>query len=90
MLDGLALTFVEHLSLVDYAVDGGEEVIFSAMSTRYPEREPHDPVAEVLEEVFEVGIERGEKTLSYTGRIHQLFVRAEREGINLPDEARGY
>ena len=38
LLEGLALTLVEHLELDDYAIDGGEEVIFGCLQARYPDR----------------------------------------------------
>ena len=33
---------------------------------------------------------RGERTAAYTGRCRELFEKAAREGIELPDVARGY
>ena len=80
-MDGLALTLVDHLELDDYATAGGEELIFNALSARYPEREPHDKLAEALEEAFNVAVERNESTLSYTGRAAQACWLATRGGI---------
>ena len=37
ILDGLALTLVDHLELDDYSAPGGEELIFHALSARYPD-----------------------------------------------------
>ena len=35
-------------------------------------------------------VDKGERTAAYTGRCRELFERAAREGIELPDVARGY
>ena len=35
-------------------------------------------------------VDRGERTAAYTGRCRELFEKAAREGIELPDVARGY
>ena len=35
-------------------------------------------------------VDKGERTAAYTGRCRELFEKAAREGIELPDVARGY
>ena len=35
-------------------------------------------------------VDKGERTAAYTGRCRELFEKAAREGIKLPDVARGY
>ena len=36
MLDGDALTAVEHLEFAEFAVDGGETLMFNILEARYP------------------------------------------------------
>ena len=35
-------------------------------------------------------VDKGERTAAYIGRCRELFEKAAREGIELPDVARGY
>ena len=39
MLDGDALTAVEHLEFAEFTLDGGEELIFTMLEARYPDKE---------------------------------------------------
>ena len=50
----------------------------------------HDKIGESLDDVFRLSVDKGERTAAYTGRCRELFEKAAREGIELPDVARGY
>ena len=45
---------------------------------------------ESLDDVFRLKVDKGERAAAYTGRCRELFEKAAREGIELPDVARGY
>ena len=61
MLDGDALTAVEHMEFAEFAVDGGEELIFNILEGRYPDEDPIDPAGKALFDVFEVSAREGER-----------------------------
>ena len=42
MLDGDALSAVEHLEFAEFAIDGGENLIFNMFEARYPDKDPID------------------------------------------------
>ena len=54
-----------------------------------PDMETHYKIGESLDEVFRLRVDKGERTAAYTGRCRELFGKAAREGIELPDMARG-
>ena len=43
-----------------------------------------------LDDVFRLKVDKGERTAAYMGRFRELFEKAAREGMQLPDVARGY
>ena len=43
-----------------------------------------------LNNLFRLRVDKGERTAAFTGRGRELFEIAAREGIELPDVARGY
>ena len=53
-------------------------------------RRPLDKVAEILDQVFQLKIQKGERTADYTGRAKEIFEKADREGIPCPSVAKGY
>ena len=55
MLDGDALTAVDHLEFPEFAIEGGENVIFTILEARYPDKDPIDRAGKALFDVFEVG-----------------------------------
>ena len=69
---------------------GGEQPIYDRLSARYPPKEAQDKVVEALDGVFTLRVEKRVRTDVYAGRARKTFNRARREGIVLPDEARGY
>ena len=42
MLDGDALTAVQHLELPEFAIESGENVIFTILEARYLDKDPID------------------------------------------------
>ena len=52
MLDGDALTAVEHLEFAEFAIDGGEKFIFNMLEARYPDKDPIDRGGKSLFDVF--------------------------------------
>ena len=65
----------------------GADRLFSCLDERFPDLETHDKIGESLDDVFRLRVDKGERTAAYTGRCREL---AAREGIELPDVARGY
>ena len=59
MLDGDALTAVEHLEFPEFAIEGGENVIFTILEARYPDKDPIDRASKALFDVFEVSAREG-------------------------------
>ena len=64
--------------------------LFSCLDERFLDLETHDKIGESLDNVFRLRVHKGERTAAYTGRCRELFEKAAREGIELPDVARGY
>ena len=61
MLDGDALTAVEHLEFPEFAIEDGESVIFTILEARYPDKDPIDRASKTLFDVFEVSASEGER-----------------------------
>ena len=89
LLDGTAENALEGLDIDDLDVDGGEDLIFDILDGCFPVPEAQDKIGEALDDVFRLRVERNEKTAVYTGRCSEVFDRAAREGVDLPDLARG-
>ena len=68
----------------------GADRLFSCLDERFPDLETHDKIGESLDDFFRLKVDKGERTAAYTGRCRELFEKAAREGIELPDVARGY
>ena len=62
VLDGDALTAVEHLEFPEFAIEGGENVIFTILEARYPDKNPIDRASKALFDVFEVWAREGERS----------------------------
>ena len=91
LLDGDAAEAVEHLSLPNQlGKDGGDTILLDALAERYSEKENTDKVGEALQGVFGLSIDKNENTVAYTGRARTAFQRARKEGIDLPDVAKGF
>eukprot|EP00435_Cladocopium_sp_Y103_P009550 s3832_g2.t1 len=90
LLDGTALRAFDAVSMDDIEVSGGQQVIFDTLDERFPEEASHDRIGEVLDNVFDLRVERGEATAVFTGKVRSAFHAAEAEGIKFPDVAKGY
>ena len=90
VLDGDASDSLDHIDIDQLAVDGGELLLFEALEARYPEKEAADRVGEALDAAFGLRIDKGEASSSFVGRAKTVFMKAEKEGVDLPDVARGF
>ena len=90
LLDGPAELALEGLHIEELCVVSGADRLFSCLDERFPDLETHDKIGESLDNVFRLKVDKGERTAAYTGRCRELFEKAAREGIELPDVARGY
>ena len=90
LLDGSALRAFDEVNMDDLEQAGGEQGIYSVLDGRFPEDEAHDKVGEVLDRVFDLKVQKGENTASFTGRAREIFSRSEGEGIPFPSIAKGY
>ena len=81
---------LEGLNIGELCVVNGADRLFSCFDERFPDLETHDKIGESLDDVFRLKVDKGERTAAYTGRCRELFEKAAREGIELPDVARGY
>ena len=91
MLDGDALTAVEHLEFPEIAIEGGENVIFTILEARYPDKDPIDRAGKVLFDVSEVSAREGERLGEWSARADSVFHACQRdEGIAFPDVVKGF
>ncbi|CAE8643680.1 unnamed protein product, partial [Polarella glacialis] len=90
LLDGSALKTFDKLDPDTWEIEGGELVIYEALDSRFPEDEAQDRIGEALDLVFDLGIQKGESTANFTGRVREAFNSTEAEGIVFPSVARGY
>ena len=90
LLDGPAELALEGLNIEELCVAIGADRLFSCLDERFPDLETHDKIGESLDDVFRLKVDKGERTAAYTGRCRELFEKSAREGIALPDVARGY
>ena len=72
MLDGDALTAVEHLEFAELAVDGVETLI--------SDTDPIDPAGKALFDVFEVSAREGERLSEWSARAESVFHGCQRDG----------
>ena len=90
LLDGTALRALDQVPMDRVEEIGGEEVIFQILDDRFPAETTHDRLGSVLDQVFDLKVEKGETTAVFTGKVRAAFSSAEAEGVVLPDVARGY
>lgn len=69
---------------------GSQQVIYEVLDNRFPEEASHDRSEEVLDNIFDLQVERGETTAVFTGKAKSAFSAAEAEGVKFPDVAKGY
>ena len=91
MLDGDALSAVEHLEFAEFAIDGGENLIFNILEARYPDKDPIDRAGKALFDVFEVSAREGERLSEWSVRAESVFHACQRDAvIAFPDMVKGY
>ena len=79
MLDGDALTAVEHLDFREFAVEGGENVNFIILEARYPDKDPIDRAGKALLYLFEVSAREGERLAEWSARADSVFTACQRD-----------
>jgi hypothetical protein len=91
LLDGAAYEAVEHFSLEEMSAENGAEQIWKALQARFPEKEKHDQMGEVLGEVFSLAATDGETSKQWTARVKDTFDRCRRKAeTDFPSAARGW
>ena len=91
MLDGDALTAVEHLEFAEFAVDGGENMMFNILEARYLDKDSIDRAGKALFDVFEVLAREGERLSEWSARAESVFHACQRDaGRAFPDMVGGY
>ena len=90
MLDGDALTAMEHLQFPKFAIEGGEIVIFTILEARYPDKDPTDRAGKALFDVFEVSAREGERLGEWSARADSVFHACQRDPRTaFPDMVKG-
>lgn len=90
LLGGTALRALDSIPMDRIEQEGGEEVIFQVLDERFPAEATHDRLGKVLDQIFDLKVEKGENTAVYTGKARAAFAAAEAEGVVFPEVARGY
>eukprot|EP00438_Fugacium_kawagutii_P020699 Skav229155 [mRNA] locus=scaffold2275:264912:272030:- [translate_table: standard] len=90
LLDGAALRAFDSHGMDELEQPGGQDVIYQILDERFPEETTQDRIGEVLDNIFELKVEKHESTAAYTGRVRAAFTAAEAEGVKFPPIARGY
>ena len=92
LLDGKAWDACEHLTLEQLAVEEeGEKLLWKTLQERFPEKEQHDMMGEILGEVFALAAADQETTKQWTARVKETFEKCERRAqVPFPSQARGW
>ena len=90
MLSSVFWLALDGIRIEDLYVSNGADRVFACLDERFPDLDTHDKIGESLDNVFRLRVDKGERTAAYTSRCRELFAKAAREGIELPDVARGY
>ena len=91
LLDGKAWDSVEHLTLEQIASAEGEQLLWSTLQERFPEKEQHDVMGEVLGDVFGLVASEGETMKMWTARVKEVFDVCKRKAsVEFPPAARGW
>ena len=90
LLDGAALRAFDSHSMDELEQSGGQDVIHQVLDERFPEETSQDRIGEVLDNIFDLKVEKHESTAVYTGSVRAAFTAAAAEGVKFPPIARGY
>ena len=89
LLSGAAFKAVQDVDDDQIEQPGGEDVIFAILDDRYPELPASDKLGDVMRTCLRLQTQKHEEASGYTARARAAFAEAEREGILLPEMARG-
>ena len=73
LLGGKALECIEHLSMEDYHIEQGDEVIWKLLDQRFPVKGKTDELGELLTEVFQLRFKENESLKAWVARASELF-----------------
>ena len=73
LLAGAALRAFDSHGMDELEQAGGQDVISQVLDERFPEEATYDRVGEVLDNIFDLKMEKGETTAAYTGRVRAAF-----------------
>ena len=91
MLDGDALTAVEHLEFAEFVIDGAEDLIFTILEARYLDKDPIDRAGNALFDVFQVSAREGERLSEWSAGAESVFHACQRDAvIAFPDMVKGH
>ena len=91
LLQGRALEVIEHLKPEEYQKEGGDDVIFTLLDRRWPEKDRTDEIGENIAEVFALKAKEGEGVRQWCARAREVFDRCSRKsGVTFPEEAKGW
>ena len=75
LLQGRALEVIEHLKPEEYQKEGGDDVIFTLLDRRWPEKDRTDEIGENIAEVFALKAKEGEGVRQWRARAREVFDR---------------
>eukprot|EP00435_Cladocopium_sp_Y103_P053201 s487_g17.t1 len=92
LLDGKAWDACEHLTLEQLSEEeAGEALLWKTLQERFPEKEQHDMMGEILGEVFALAALDQESMKQWTARVKETFEKCQRRAqVNFPEQARGW
>ena len=76
----------DYLEFPEFAIEGGENVIFTILEARYPDKDPTDRAGKALFDVFEVSAREGEHLREWSAGADSVFHAGQRDAeIAFPD-----
>ena len=91
LLSGKALECIEHLEASDYQKEDGDQVIWTLLDQRFPQKDKTDEMGESLGKIFALRAQEGESLKTWIARAVEVFDACERKAnIKFPSEAKGW
>ena len=91
LLSGKALECIEHLEATDYQKEDGDQVIWTLLDQRFPQKDKTDEMGESLGKIFALRAQEGESLKTWIARAMEVFDSCERKAnIKFPSEAKGW
>ena len=78
LLDGKAWDACEHLTLEQLATEAGEDLLWDTLADRFPEKEQHDMMGEILGEIFSLSALDQETMKQWTARVREAIEKCKR------------